>query len=387
MRRPVSRLVSGHRLVTSSFFGATVVLLMASGGCPSSGLVESTSVRSMPMAERRPDDSSEMSELISRIDRVLADNLNSRQLDVATHGAWQVLHGILAYGEGFEVRTPSGTKLAIEYLLQGNTLEGFRPQPGDLLSPGNESGDPISRGLRFAFEPSTKTGQGHRDQWMAVLAQSGITLETNIRVGNEEYQWRDVVRQTEYDIPLNLEEEFSWTLIGLLAYRETDHRWVARDEREYSIELLLEVELSQSIESSVCGGTHRLDAIAVAVAKRQSENKPMTGVWARAGEQLQRSIADAKQNQNPDGSYSLAYMHRPGWARDLSEQLGTTGHVLEFIALAGDDSALRSSWVKRSAHRICDLLEQCREVDLECGVLYHAIHGLQEYRSRVKNSL
>ena len=340
----------------------------------------------------------ELTDLGPRIDQVLKDNLKTRELDVTKHGAWQVLHGILAYGRDFLVRTPAGNESAIDYILGGKTLKGFEPQSADALSqPADASSfdgvtSPLSRGkvasgLRFAFEPSTKTGQGHRDQWLAVLAQSGVALQDKIRSGNEEHRWQDVVRQTEYDIPLNLEEEFSWTLIGLLPYRSTDYTWIARDGREYSIELLLEVELSQSIESSVCGGTHRLDAIAAAVAKRRSENKPITGIWGRADEQLRRSIDAAKRNQNPDGSYSLAYLHRPGWARDLSEQLGTTGHVLEFIAMAGDDSTLRSPWVKRSAHRICDLLEQCREVDLECGVLYHAIHGLQEYRSRMKTSL
>lgn len=192
MRPPV------HRLVSWSFLSASVVVLLTSSGCPSSGAVDST-----PPAKRLSVDTGEISDLASKIDRVLADNLARRQFDVTTHGAWQILHGILAYDEAFQVRTPTGTTSAIEYLLQGNPLEGFRP----------------------------------------------------------------------------------------------------------------------------------------------------------------------------------------GWARDLSEQLGTTGHVLEFVAFADDDSTLRAPWVKRSAHRICDLLEQCREVDLECGVLYHAIHGLQEYRSRMMTSL
>ena len=255
-----------QRLVSLSAFCAAIVILLVSSGCPSSGSVE---------ADRKSAGLGEMPDIGSRIDRVLAENLEKRRLDVTTHGAWQVLHGVLAYGDEFEVQTPAGTTSAIQYLFQGNVLDGFRPQPADRLSSDGAvtkvTGNPVSQGLRFAFEPSTKTGQGHRDQWLAVLAQAGTSLEDTLRVGQDEYPWREVVRQTEYDIPLNLEEEFSWTLIGILAYRETDHQWVARDGREYSIELLLEVELSQSMESSVCGGTHRLAAIAAAVAKRRSE--------------------------------------------------------------------------------------------------------------------
>lgn len=353
--------------------------LITIGGCPTSASLGDSETFELPDQASLPD-------VGLRIDRVLADNLQSRRLDVTIHGAWQVMHGVLAYGSEFQVQSPVGIQPAITYLLEGNPLEGFRPQPADTFTSDDLVAEK-STGVRFAFEPSTKTGQGHRDQWLAVMAQSGIAPQTAIRSSSRDHQWIDVVRQTEFDIPLNLEEEFSWTLIGLLAYRDTSHTWIARDGREYSIELLLEVELSQSIESSVCGGTHRLNAVAMALTKRRSEKRPITGVWARANEQVQSSIADAKRNQNPDGSYSLAYMHRSGWARDLSEQLGTTGHVLEFLALAGDDATLNSTWVKRSAHRICDLLEQCRDVDLECGILYHAIHGLQEYRSRVKTSL
>jgi hypothetical protein len=311
-----------------------------------------------------------------RIARTLEGNRVHRQLSTQTHGAWQILHGVLAYGDQFSMLTPTGEKPALPSLLAGEPIDGFEPEQGDAF------GEPARRGLRMAVQPTTKVGQGHRDQWLAYLAQCGLPFETELRSGDHVYTLDDWLLQAQYDVPLNLELEFSWTLIALAAFRPSDHQWTARDGEQYSTALLLESELQQDLPLSACGGTHRLIGIAVSVRKRRAEGKPMSGVWADAERVLAEAIKSARENQNPDGSYSADYLHRPGWTRDLGETLGTTGHVLEFLAFAASDETLREPWVERSAVRLCQVLEQCTDVDLECGGLYHALHGLQEYRHR-----
>lgn len=314
------------------------------------------------------------------VDETLEENRRFRRLSSELHGGWQILHGVLAYGELLKIDTPLGTRSAVDYLLAGGRVAGFEPLPGDLL------GDPPRRGLRMELQPTTKVGQGHRDQWLAVLAQAGLERDAVITAGGHEFTMIDWVRQVEHDIPRNFEAEFSWTLIGLLAYRPTDHRWVARDGNVYDIELLVASELSKSLPASPCGGTHRLIGMAMALEQRRAEDAPVTGPWAEAETVIGDSIEMAKRNQNPDGSFSVDYHHRTGWTRDLGETLGTTGHVLEFLALAAPDETLREPWVERSVRRLCEVLEQCRDVDLECGVLYHALHGLREYRRRIGGS-
>ena len=317
--------------------------------------------------------------ILSLVDETLNQNLRGRRLSTQTHGAWQILHGILAYGDDFTIETPNGPKNAIDHLLLGQPVSGFEPVAGDAL------GDPPRAGLRMAMQPSTKVGQGHRDQWLAVLSQSGLSAETEIQYGPQTFTMEDWVRQVEFDVPRNLEREFSWTLIALTRYRNTEHRWTARDGRPYSIESLLESELGQSIPSSVCGGTHRLIGIAMTLSKRREEGRPITGIWEIAQQTLSDAIELARMNQNPDGSYGVDYLHRPGWTRDLGESLGTTGHVLEFIALAAPDRVLTEPWVERAARKLCETLDRCKDIDLECGVIYHALHGLQEYRARMNS--
>ncbi len=346
---------------------AVILFLMPFVGCPA---------RSVPVVEVEPLPVSTTS-LLEQVRRTLQVNKQTRTLTTDVHGAWQILHGVLAYGQGFEIQTNAGEQHAVEYLLAGGPLEGFAPVVGDPVGPGNR------RGLRMDVEPTSKIGQGHRDQWLAVLVQAGLRPDETIRVGSDDVSMLDWVNQAEYDVPLNFEYEFSWTLIAVTAYRPTTNTWIARDGIDYSTELLLEVELSQGIEEAVCGGTHRLIGIAMTLAKRKSEGAELTGVWANAQATVDAAIRQARANQNPDGSYSTSYMHRNGWTRDLGQSIGTTGHVLEFLAIAADDSTLAEPWVELAVRRLCHTLERCDGVDLECGVLYHALHGLSLYESRM----
>ena len=324
-----------------------------------------------------PSDDTSPDSIASLVAETLQYEKQSRGLSTMVNGAWQIFHGVLAYGSEFEIDTPLGREPALRYFTGGGTCEGFRPSAGNLI------GEKKRQGLRVEIEPSTKVGQGHRDQWLAVVAQAGLPLDATWVVDGKTFLVSDWMRQAEYDVPLNYEAEFSWTLIPLSFYRPTNYRWTARDGDTYSTELLLESEVLRDLSQSVCGGTHRLIGIAFAVRNRVSEGSPMSGIWSDAQTHLQESIDLAKANQNPDGSYSTSYMHRTGWCSDMGEMLGTTGHVLEFLSVAADEETLRSQWVQRSVRRLCEVLRQCRGIDLECGVLYHALHGLVEYNRRV----
>ena len=56
--------------------------------------------------------------------------------------------------------------------------------------------------------------------------------------------------------------------------------------------------------------------------------------------------------------------------------------VMFDLALALDDETLKQPWMVRAVDRLCDLFRQTKNIDLECGSLYHATHGLMEYRER-----
>ncbi len=109
----------------------------------------------------------------------------------------------------------------------------------------------------------------------------------------------------------------------------------------------------------------------------------MEGAWKLAEDKIHDSLDTAREFQNSDGSLSSNYLQRPGRSADLSENLGATGHVLEFVVLAEPESEIRAEWIKRAALFLCDVIERTKDVPLECGALYHAASGLVIYRERM----
>ena len=89
-----------------------------------------------------------------------------------------------------------------------------------------------------------------------------------------------------------------------------------------------------------------------------------------------------RETQNPDGTFSTNYVTLPGSSPDLAQNLGSTGHVLEFLSIALSEAELQSEWVRRAAAAMCNIFERTQGVPLECGSLYHAAHGLVLYRER-----
>ncbi len=369
-----------NRLLRLVFVAAIAFL----AGCPA---VPPTKVGDVSNASTQ--ETADIELLTARIDKVLADNLKKRQLSSDIHGAWQILHGILAYGREFKLQTSQGNVSAFDYILAGGAVKGFDLRSGDRFADGADTSnqDPLlTRGIRTDLDPGTKLGQGHRDQWLAYLTTCNLPINQVFPTAEGPRRLDLWLRQMEWDIPLNFEQEYSWTLMSLMPFRATTHRWKARDDNEYSIESLLRSELNRFSPDSACGGSHRLVAIAITLNKRKAEGGPMAGVWADAQSLVDLAIEQALEYQNADGTFSSNCFERAGWSLDLSTAIGTTGHTLEFIAVAGSDELQKSVAIVRAAASLCRLLEQTAELDLECGALYHALSGLKIYRQRISTT-
>ena len=315
-------------------------------------------------------------EIQNKLDRVLKFTLQNRQLNAIDHGAWQVLHGVLAFQKDFNLLTNDGTSQpAVDYVLNGGALDGWTFRPGTQFSDG-------TTGLLAVLEPGTKRGQGHADQWLAVLAQCGLPANQPIKVAGRTFTMTDMIKQVQYDVPTNNDQEYSWTLIGLSLYLSTSAKWQASDGEEWSIERLVEIELDQNIKASACGGTHRLIGVAMALNRHLADGGKLEGIWSRADSVIKEYVDLARQLQNPDGSFPPRFFDRPGRSADIASALSATGHILEFLALALPQKELGAKWVERAAVSMCDVFEELEHVSPECGALYHAAHGLVLYRLR-----
>jgi hypothetical protein len=316
------------------------------------------------------------------LERTLKFTRDGRKLNLQEHAAWQILHGVLAFGRNFEVGIdPASAQrvVALDWALGGKPLTGWRIAPTEY-------------GLRAEMDPG-KRGQGHEDQWLAILSQSGIGVNDPLQVGDTQYKVYDLLRRALYDCYEG--KESSWTLIALAGYLDPlDQQWSARDGETWTVQRLAGMEAgplyeeraaAEHVNEAACGGTHRLIGLAMSLNRhrRDHPDSPLTGGWLAAQERVAWGIAQAKANQLPSGAFSILYFSRPANSASIHEHLASTGHTLEFLSLALPREQLEATWVKRGVVYLCDLLERTRDIDLECGALYHAVHGLVLYHDRV----
>jgi len=320
-------------------------------------------------------------DLLKQIDDALEHTYEHRRLSVGTtdqdQAAWQIIHGALAFKREFQVSDGEKDVSAVDYVLGGRPMKGLEFLEGDVLDA--QTG---RRGIT-SYIAGDKMGQGHTDQWMGYLSDCRLPLDEKVIVGGKEHTVADYIDQMKLDVHKNAKREYSWTLMALTAYYPTDTKWTAGDGKEWSIEKLVEIELEHDLNDSPCGGTHRMTALTMAYNRHIAAGGKDEGIWKTLHERIDQCVADAHKYQNADGSLSSNYFLRPGTSADLALAMGSAGHTMEFLATALDEDELQQEWVVGAVKDVCKLFRKTKPVDVECGALFHAAHGLVLYREKV----
>jgi len=368
-------------------------LMMAALGCGSKKEAASADAVATPVSNRTSvgDGAALPSEgdMLKQIDDALEYTYDHRRLSVGStsndQAAWQIVHGALAFKREFLVSDGGRDISAVDYILRGGKMKGLDLRRGDLLD-NNDSAKATKRYGIATVIAEDKMGQGHADQWLGYLSDCHLPLDEPILVEGEKHTIADYIDQAKLDVHKNTTLEFSWTLMALTAYYPTDYTWKAGDGSEWSIEKLVDIELGHNLDASACGGSHRMTALTMAFNRHVEAGRPVTGVWKKLDDRIHECIEKAHQLQNPDGSLSSNYFARPGKSADLAVCMGSAGHVLEFLATAMDKEELQQPWVKRATLDMCKTFRKTKPVDVECGALFHAAHGLVLYREKVFGS-
>ena len=298
-----------------------------------------------------------------------------RRMEAGVNNAWQIVHGILAYGRDLEIKAGGKVVPALDYLLEGGQLRGWTLRPG-------------SHGVEAIVESGTKAGQGHKDQWIGYMSLIGLPADQKLIVQEREFTLQDLLTQAQWEVVDGMEA--SWTVMALSSYLSPlDTPWTASNGKQWTLEQLMAMEAAQDLAESPCGGTHRLYGLSMALnnylAERaqRGDTSPLAGGWLAAEKKIKDSIELAKKHQQPDGTFSTQFFIRPATSPDIALQLHATGHTFEFLTMSLSDAQLREPWMVRAADALCRLFDETRSMDLECGALYHAAHGLILYRQRL----
>ena len=310
----------------------------------------------------------ELEALKVKVRRVL-DHHRDRMLNTRDHGAWEIMHSLIAYGVPKEVQVggPGGRRVnAIGWLCFNGPSAGER-----LFTVG-------SVGPRGRLGPGL---QGHEGQFLAMLAQSRVEPNYPMKVDGRDYTINELVRQEQATCRAN--SELTFKLIGLMHYLKSDEKWRDDAGGEWDIPRLIKEELAQPIIGATCGGTHRLFGLTYAYKKRAQRGEPVTGQYRRAQIYVQDFQEYTFKMQNPDGSFSTAFFAGRGASPDLQRRLETTGHIAEWLTFSLDDNQLRQRRMVKAIDYLATLLDENPEMNWKVGPTGHALHALNMYDSFV----
>ncbi|MFN4260300.1 MAG: hypothetical protein ACK4RK_13470 [Gemmataceae bacterium] len=302
-----------------------------------------------------------------------------------THGFWTVFHGILGLGPDVTLRDPnSGMRVnALDYIFGGGQLRGlvFVPTTYGLDVPWAGAG-PVE-----AF-----VAQGHQDQFISEMGQWGTPADKKVFVFGKEYTFLDFcnhskMRASTVAKPGVPKQELSWTVTIVAQYYGTDHSWVNAHGEELTLEDLVRYELDEPIESAACGGTHRLFGLCWAYHLHLQNGGQTEGVWKEVADKMAKYRDIAKKYQNADGSFSTNFFRGPGNATSKETRINTTGHILEWLALTLTDEELKQEWMQSAANALALMILDSQNDPVDGGSLYHAVHGLNIYYTRLYGPL
>jgi hypothetical protein len=305
----------------------------------------------------------------SAIDKTLAHYHRSWRLNTRDHNPWEVMHAIVAFGTDTELaygRPDGQIASAIGWLCWDRECNGQSIL--DLVG----------------GQPAAQRGpgvQGHPGQFLAILAQSKVRKDYEIRSSGRTLTVADLIEAEKAECRESTELTFK--LISFAYYLDSDEEWTTRDGKKWSIPKLIREEISAPIlRTAPCGGTHRLMGLSYAVSRRVKQGKPIDGQFLRAETYVKDFHEHTFRLQNPDGSMSTQWFEYRSNRPDLDRKLQTSGHILEWLAYSLSDEDLTSDRMLRGIEFLTNALWENRSRNWSIGPLGHGLHALTIYRER-----
>jgi hypothetical protein len=310
----------------------------------------------------------------TRLRALITDTLATyqrRPLNTSAHTPWEVMHGFIAFGIPTQVRVggPTGDLVnAIGWMNMGGRCRGqvMLATAGDRLV--------AQKGIGV---------QGHSAQYLAILAQCRVALNSPISVQSKSFTVADLVEEEKLSCQANTELTFA--LIGLAHYLPTDAQWTSRDGKSWNLEKLVAEEIEQPIRGAPCGGTHRLFGLAYGCQRRLRATGRLDGHYARADKYVRdyQTFAFTKL-QNPDGSFSTEWFKYPAdRPDDIDRKVQTTGHILEWLVASLDQQDLYQPRIVAAVEFLATALARQPSREWKIGPMGHALHALTIYQERV----
>lgn len=296
-----------------------------------------------------------------------------RFLTANVHTPWQILHGILALRQDFQIKLEGEKTSALKWLSEGNE---WKDESIVVKTPYGGEFHRFTKPYHF---------QGHPNQFLAILTMSELGTDFEMLTAKGETVTIEQMLNNA-KMTVNDREEITWTLWALARYLPIDSEWINKDGEAWSMERLVQIQTYADLSHAACGGTHGLFALSLARNSYIYSGKKPRGIWLEADQKIKRYITEARSLQNSDGTFSSNYFSGPGKSEDFGKRIATSGHILEFLMVAVDDKELEKPWLRKAVGAVANELTENRRKAADCGPLYHALHALVLYRQRTGGS-
>ncbi|QDU81234.1 hypothetical protein Pla110_29730 [Polystyrenella longa] len=321
--------------------------------------------------EKEPEKIEHADPLLNKVEQAI-DLSRRRFLTADLHTPWQIMHGILAFRDKYELNQDqkSDAKInAIDFISNGPVFQG---KHWFQKSPHGGKAHPFT--VPYAFE-------GHPNQFPAIMTMTDLPLDHKFKTGDGSITMEDIVKNAQMEV--NNHEGQTWTLWFLTHYLQSDTEWKNARGENWSIERLVQMQNQVVVERAACGGCHNLFALSLARNNYLQEGGQLRGVWIEANQKILRYTEIARRTQNRDGSFSSDYFRSPQYSQEFKKRIATSGHMLEFLMVALPQSQINEPWVRKAVDNISNDLIRFRNEPADVGALYHAVDALVIYRERM----
>jgi hypothetical protein len=292
-----------------------------------------------------------------------------RPQKVNDRSPWGIMHWLIPYGVDSYILDANGQRQnTIGYLCFNYPCKGQRLFH---LDRNGQIDAMIGPGL-----------QGHRGQFLAMLAQSKVDPAYPMRVDGKAFKVADLIEYEKRTCEAGTELTFK--LIALTHYLKHDEKWKNTRGEDWDLPRLIKEELKQPVVGSACGGTHRMTGFSYAVRRHQARGLFMEGQWERSRKFIDDYHEYTFTLQNRDGSFSTNWFAPPrADLADPQRRLQTSGHILEWLVYSLPAADLQDKKVVHGVEYLNQLLSEGKGTRWEIGPLGHALHALALYDERV----
>jgi len=329
---------------------------------------------SPPEPEVFPELSPEMVALRDRVRRTLAAGSNPPP-GTRESTPLEIVHYCLAFGCDATVRNAADGNRPVNAfgcLAWNFSCGGYRL----MLSDGRQMMARVGYGL-----------QQRPGQFLAVLAQSGVPHDYEIRIGEHHGTVADLVEYEKLDCRRAM--DLSAKLIGLSFYVEANQTWENQLGETWSVARIVEEELNRKVTGGKPELTDQLLGLSYAVGRRIQQKLPLEGQFARANKYVVEYQKYASELQNPDGSWHPRLFLLKGTSNDRVGLLRSNGRILEWLALSLPKDRLEDPHVVSSVAYVTGLLNSRNSqrgstalTAAETADRMHALRALSIYDQR-----